>query len=89
MRLRVPPGGWDEVQSLQQEVPSWEIPAQCELRLEVPGWAAVSAEAPVWPPGHQRELAAGGPGGRQAQGGDGECEVQLVREEEGGGVRRV
>ena len=89
MWLRVPSGGWDGVQSLQQEVPSWKIPAQCSLRLEVPGWAAVSAEAAVWPAGHQRELAAGVPGGRQAQGGDGECEVQLVREEEGRGVRGI
>ena len=89
MWLKVPPGGWDGVQSLQQEVQSWEIPAQCSLRLEVPGWASLSPETAVRPAGHQRELAAGVPGGRQAQGGDGECEVQLVREEEGRGVRGI
>ena len=46
----------------------------------------MSAEAPVWPPGHQRELEARLQGRRQTQGGDGEREVQLVWEEEGGGV---
>ena len=86
MRLRVPAGGGAGVRGVQQEVPGWQIPAQCSLWLEVPGEPAMSAEAPVWPPGHQRELEARLQGRRQTQGGDGEREVQLVWEEEGGGV---
>ena len=67
-------------------MPGWEISSKRALLLEVPGWPPLSAEDPVRPAGHLRELEARLPGRRQAQRGDGECEVQLVREEAGGGV---